>query len=80
MNWLWHVLLGAAIGIIARLVHPGKENMGWIMTLFIGIVGSVAGRAIGDAVGLASWIVFIIAIVIAVILIAVYARIKGSRK
>ena len=80
MNWVWHVLLGAAIGIIARLILPGKENMGWIMTLLIGIVGSVAGRAIGDALGWASWISFVIGVVIAIILIAIYSKIKGPKK
>ena len=83
MGWFWHVLLGAAIGIIARLIHPGKENMGWIMTLLIGIVGSVIAALIGQVsgwYGVPSWIGFVVAVVLAVILVAIYARIKGSRK
>ena len=80
MFWLWHVLLGAVIGILARLINPGKENMGWIMTLLIGIVGSVIGKAIGDAFDWSWWISFVIALVIAVILVAIYARIKGPKK
>ncbi len=80
MFWLWHVLLGIVIGILARLIVPGKENMGWLMTLLIGIVGSVVGKLIGDAIGWSSWISFIIAVVIAAILVFIYSRIKGPKK
>jgi uncharacterized membrane protein YeaQ/YmgE (transglycosylase-associated protein family) len=79
MWWLWHILLGAVIGILARLIHPGKENMGFIMTLLIGIVGSVLGKAIGDALDWSWWISFIVAVVIAVILVAIYSGMRGKK-
>jgi uncharacterized membrane protein YeaQ/YmgE (transglycosylase-associated protein family) len=82
MGWFWHVLLGAAVGIMARLIHPGKENMGWIMTLLIGIAGSVVAALIGQASGwynVPSWPSFGVAIVLAIVLVAIYARLKGKR-
>jgi uncharacterized membrane protein YeaQ/YmgE (transglycosylase-associated protein family) len=82
MGWFGHVLLGAVVGIVARLIHPGRENMGWIMTLLIGIGGSVVAALIGQAsgwYGVPSWIGFGVAIVLALVLVAVYARMKGKR-
>jgi uncharacterized membrane protein YeaQ/YmgE (transglycosylase-associated protein family) len=79
---LWYLLIGAVIGVIARLIHPGKENMGWLMTILIGALSAFIGGGIGKWTGLydSFWIGLIVAIVIAVILITVYARIKGPKK
>ena len=51
MGILWTILLGLVIGLIAKLVHPGKENMGIIMTVLLGIAGSFLAGVIGQAVG-----------------------------
>ena len=40
MHIVWTILLGLAAGIIAKLVYPGKENMGLIVTALLGIAGS----------------------------------------
>lgn len=46
MGFVWTIVLGLVIGVIARFLHPGKENMGFFMTVFLGIAGSfVAGLA-----------------------------------
>lgn len=82
MGWFWHVLIGAVIGIIARLILPGKENMGWIMTLLLGIVGSVVAATIGQYSGwfeVPSWLGFGVAVVLAIILVGIYAKLKGSK-
>jgi len=79
---LWYLLLGVVIGIIARLIHPGKENMGWIMTILIGALGAFLAGSIGQWVGwynFPSWIGFLVAIVIAIILVTIYAAIKGKK-
>jgi len=83
MGWLWHVLLGIVVGIVARLIHPGKENMGWFITIIIGIGGSVVAALIGQFTGwygIPSWLGLGIAIIVAVILVAIYAAVKGKRK
>ena len=40
MNILWTALLGLAAGFLAKLIFPGKENMGIIVTMLLGIAGS----------------------------------------
>ena len=79
---LWYLLIGIVIGILARLIHPGRENMGWLMTILIGALSAFIAGGIGTWTGwypFPSWIGFVVAIVVAVILIAIYARIKGKK-
>jgi uncharacterized membrane protein YeaQ/YmgE (transglycosylase-associated protein family) len=40
MHILWTALLGLAAGFVAKLIFPGKENMGLILTCLLGIAGS----------------------------------------
>jgi uncharacterized membrane protein YeaQ/YmgE (transglycosylase-associated protein family) len=37
------IVFGAVIGVLARLVMPGKQAMGWIITVLIGIAGALIG-------------------------------------
>ncbi|MBA2671249.1 MAG: GlsB/YeaQ/YmgE family stress response membrane protein [Gemmatimonadetes bacterium] len=37
------IIFGAVIGVIARFIMPGRDPMGWFMTILLGIVGSVVG-------------------------------------
>lgn len=79
MTVLWYILLGIVIGVIARLVLPGKENMGVIMTIVLGAAGAFIAGSIGQWVGwytFPSWIGFVLAIVVAIILIAIYTGLK----
>lgn len=46
----WAVF-GLVIGFIARLLYPGRQPMGMIMTMFLGIVGSIVGGLIAWAFG-----------------------------
>lgn len=53
---LVYVLIGAVVGIIARVLVPGTGGMSWVLTLVLGIIGAVVGgylwRAIfGDTAG-----------------------------
>lgn len=48
MHIVWTILLGLAAGIIAKLIFPGKENMGWIMTTLLGIAGSFLSTYLGQ--------------------------------
>src|SRR6195952_739741 len=45
------IIVGGIIGLIARAIKPGDDSMGWIMTIILGIAGSLvagyAGRALG---------------------------------
>jgi uncharacterized membrane protein YeaQ/YmgE (transglycosylase-associated protein family) len=79
------IIVGAIIGVVARLVMPGKQNIGMIMTVVIGAVGGLIGSAVAsqfgyhNANGGVAWIPFFIGVGAAVILIAVYESLTGRR-
>ena len=45
------IIIGFVVGVIAKLIMPGKENMGFIVTTLLGIAGSIAATYGGQAVG-----------------------------
>lgn len=81
MGVIWTIVLGFVIGLIAKLIHPGKENMGFIMTILIGITGSFLAGIIGQFLG---WYKagegagFIASVIVAIILLVIYGKIKGN--
>ncbi|MDO9596499.1 MAG: GlsB/YeaQ/YmgE family stress response membrane protein [Azoarcus sp.] len=46
------IFIGLIIGLIARLLKPGNDQMGWIMTILLGIGGSMIATYGGQAMGL----------------------------
>ena len=49
-HFIWFVIVGFFVGLIARAVVPGAGHMGFIATTVVGIVGSVIGGFIGTLV------------------------------
>ena len=45
------IIIGFIVGVIAKLIMPGKENMGFIVTTLLGIAGAFLATFIGQAVG-----------------------------
>ena len=81
MGVIWTIVLGFVIGLIAKFVHPGKENMGFLTTILLGIAGSFLAGVIGQFIG---WYKagegagFIASVIVAIILLVVYGKIKGK--
>jgi uncharacterized membrane protein YeaQ/YmgE (transglycosylase-associated protein family) len=81
MGVIWTIVLGFVIGLIAKLIHPGKENMGLIMTIMIGIAGSFLAGIIGQFLG---WYKagegagFIASVIVAIVLLVIYGKIKDK--
>ncbi|WAC94031.1 GlsB/YeaQ/YmgE family stress response membrane protein [Mycobacterium sp. Aquia_213] len=50
MHIIWLIVLGLVVGLIARLLVPGKQPMGWVATVLLGIVGSYVGGTLGSIV------------------------------
>ena len=79
------IIVGLIIGALARLIMPGKQNIGVIMTIVLGILGSLIGSWITYKVGYTNanggfeFIPFIVGVVVAIILIALYLAITGKR-
>jgi uncharacterized membrane protein YeaQ/YmgE (transglycosylase-associated protein family) len=51
MHWLWVILIGLVIGAVAKLIMPGKDPGGFIVTILLGIAGSIVGTWLGRAIG-----------------------------
>lgn len=51
MTILWTILIGFLIGLVAKLLIPGRDPGGFIITTLIGIVGSFIANYVGMAVG-----------------------------
>jgi uncharacterized membrane protein YeaQ/YmgE (transglycosylase-associated protein family) len=85
MGFLGWVVLGLIAGAIAKLIMPGDDPGGIIVTMLIGIVGAVLGGFLGSrffGVGLGSfWNLrtWIVAIIGSLILLAIYRLVAGRR-
>lgn len=75
MHFIWFVIVGAVVGGLGRLLHRGRDPMGWLMTLAIGIVSMAVAAAISSG-----WIAFAIGVIVAVILVALVGRYRGKRQ
>lgn len=51
MHWVWVALIGLLVGAVAKLIMPGKDPGGFILTMLIGIAGSFVATWIGQAIG-----------------------------
>jgi uncharacterized membrane protein YeaQ/YmgE (transglycosylase-associated protein family) len=72
---VWYVIAGLVIGLLARAIMPGRQQMSIVATIVLGVVAAVIGGLLWNAIfpnndGVA-WIG---SIIVAVILLALYAR------
>ena len=79
MSILWTIVLGLVIGVIAKLIHPGKENMGFVMTILLGIGGSFFAGVIGQYFGwyrAGEGAGFIASVIVAILLLVIYGKLR----
>lgn len=79
------IVAGLIIGALARLVKPGKQNLGIAATLGLGLAGSVIGGVIANLFGTGSIfelnaLGFIVAVIASVLLIGAAEAVTGSKK
>jgi uncharacterized membrane protein YeaQ/YmgE (transglycosylase-associated protein family) len=75
MHWIWLILVGALVGALGRLLHPGKDPMGWIVTILIGIASLVIAGLIFSS----GWLEFLVGVIVAIVLVAIVGRFFGER-
>ncbi|WP_211440645.1 GlsB/YeaQ/YmgE family stress response membrane protein [Collimonas humicola] len=81
MEILGTIIVGFIVGVIAKLIHPGRENMGFIVTTLLGIAGSFLAGYVGQALGwyhAGQGAGFIGSIVGAFVLLVIYGFVKGK--
>ncbi|MEV6763307.1 GlsB/YeaQ/YmgE family stress response membrane protein [Streptomyces sp. NPDC051105] len=89
MGWLWAIIVGFVLGLIAKAVIPGKQHSPlWLTTIF-GMLGAIAGNAIARAAGVAAtpgidWTRHIFQLVAAIIIVflgdMLYMATLGKRR
>ena len=83
MSILWMILIGLFVGALAKLLMPGDDPGGIIVTILLGIGGAVVAGMLGRAAG---WYGpgesagFIASVVGAILLLAVYRAVIGRRR
>jgi uncharacterized membrane protein YeaQ/YmgE (transglycosylase-associated protein family) len=82
---LGFLVAGLIIGALARLIKPGKQDLGLLATLGLGLVGSLIGGVIAQFFGTGDiWelnvIGFVLAVIAAVLLIGVAESLAGRNK
>ncbi|HWR89786.1 MAG TPA: GlsB/YeaQ/YmgE family stress response membrane protein [Dissulfurispiraceae bacterium] len=81
MGIIWTIILGLVIGVIAKLIHPGRENMGFLMTVGLGIAGSFLAGVVGQFLGwyhAGEGAGFIASVIVAILLLVIYGKIRGG--
>ena len=79
MGIIGTIIVGLIVGALARFVLPGKQSMGWILTIVLGIAGALLAGFVGQALGWyqagepAGWIASVVG---AVVLLLVVGMIK----
>ena len=80
MHVLWTLFIGLIVGAIAKLIMPGKDPGGIILTMLLGVAGSFVATYLGRAVGMyreGSSAGFVMSVIGAIILLAIYRLFKG---
>lgn len=81
LTWL---LFGLIAGAIAKMIMPGNQSMGWLMTIILGIVGAMVGGFVGSLFGLGTVNDFdlgsmALAVLGAIIVLWAYIKLAGPR-
>ncbi|SOY69499.1 Conserved hypothetical protein, transmembrane [Cupriavidus taiwanensis] len=79
MAFIGTVFVGLIVGLIARAVKHGDDKLGWIMTIILGILGSVVAGYVGRALGWyqpgepAGWVASVVG---AIVLLVIYGMVR----
>ena len=80
MEILYYILIGLVVGLLARLLLPGRDPIGIIGTIVVGVLGAVIGGYLAGAVfEETDGVDWIASILVAVALLFVYRRMMAGR-
>ncbi len=69
------IVIGAIVGALGRLFHPGTDSMGILITIVIGVASMIIAGLIFDGI-----LQFIIGVIVAVLLVALWSRMVEPRR
>jgi len=81
LHFVWEAIIGLVVGAVAKLIMPGKDPGGIIVTMLLGVAGSLVASNLGRMIG---WYQagqsagFIMSVLGAVLLLALYRLLKRS--
>lgn len=76
LNIIVLIVIGLVIGALGRLLHRGRDRMGMLATIAVGVTSSlIVGLLVHNGV-----LRFVLAVVVAVILVALYSSVVGGRR
>ncbi|MFI6742096.1 GlsB/YeaQ/YmgE family stress response membrane protein [Nonomuraea sp. NPDC050451] len=75
------IVIGAVIGAIGRLLLPGRQAIGWILTVVVGIVAALVGTLIAQVLGVETtpgidWIELVMQVVLAIVGVGLVAGLR----
>ncbi|WP_330176466.1 GlsB/YeaQ/YmgE family stress response membrane protein [Streptomyces sp. NBC_01498] len=76
MSWLWAIIVGLVLGLIARAVIPGRQRIPLWLTILCGIVGGMLGNGAAGWLGVADtrgidWIRHVLQLIGAIVVVGV---------
>jgi uncharacterized membrane protein YeaQ/YmgE (transglycosylase-associated protein family) len=80
------ILIGIVVGVLGRLVLPGKQPIGMLVTILVGIVSAFIGTAIARAMGIPTatsgidWLELLVQVIVAAIGVALVSSMMGRRR
>ena len=80
MGIIGTIIVGLIVGALARLVMPGEQKMGWILTCLLGIAGSMLAGFVGQQMGwytvgqTAGWIASVLGAVVLLVVIGMVRK------
>ena len=82
MSFIWMLIIGLIVGAIAKALTPGKDPSGCLVTMLLGVVGSMVAGFLGRSLG---WyqegepVGFIASVVGAILILLVFRMITGRK-
>jgi uncharacterized membrane protein YeaQ/YmgE (transglycosylase-associated protein family) len=83
MSIIWAIIIGFIVGIVAKLLMPGRDGGGFFLTALLGIVGALVATFLGQAMGIyaaGQSAGFIASVIGAIIVLFVYHLVRGRRR
>jgi len=79
------ILIGIVVGVIGRLLVPGRQPIGWLITIGVGIISAFIGTAIARALGIPTdtggvdWMELLVQVIVAALGVALVSALLGRR-